>query len=348
MRSPALVVPAVLVAAVLAAGPATAEPGTARFETLCTPSDPGLEELSGLTVIDGVTYAIGDGGTDHRLAVLDGQCAVSRWLDVPVDPFDVEDLGSYSGDLWLSDTGDNQRLRPTVALTRMTPSDGQGELYRLVYPDGPHDAETLLIEPGGRPVIITKDATGVSGIYVPEGDRSVSELASPGPTPLEKVGELAFTPTTTPGGPPIIVGSILATGGAVSIDGSVAAVRTYNDVYLFPIEDGDVVEALTGEPVVVAVPDQPQGEALAFDADGNLLLASEAAGGPMPPILVLEDATSLVRSDSAAVGEPNTSEATTELEGPSDSRWTLGALAVAAVLILGSIAYAVRSALRRR
>jgi len=230
----------------------------------------------------------------------------------------------------------------------MTPSDGQGELYRLVYPDGPHDAETLLIEPGGRPVIITKDATGMSGIYVPEGDRSVSELASPGPTPLEKVGELAFTPTTTPGGPPIIVGSILATGGAVSIDGSVAAVRTYNDVYLFPIEDGDVVEALTGEPVVVAVPDQRQGEALAFDADGNLLLASEAAGGPMPPILVLEDATSLVRSDSAAVGEPNTSEATTELEGPSDSRWTLGALAVAAVLILGSIAYAVRSALRRR
>ncbi|MGB7383850.1 MAG: hypothetical protein WA927_11565 [Rhodococcus sp. (in: high G+C Gram-positive bacteria)] len=348
MRSPALVVPAVLVAAVLAAGPATAEPGTARFETLCTPSDPGLEELSGLTVIDGVTYAIGDGGTDHRLAVLDGQCAVSRWLDVPVDPFDVEDLGSYGGDLWLSDTGDNQRRRPTVALTRMTPSDGQGELYRLVYPDGPHDAETLLIEPGGRPVIITKDATGMSGIYVPEGDRSVSELASSGPTPLEKVGELAFTPTTTPGGPPIIVGSILATGGAVSIDGSVAAVRTYNDVYLFPIEDGDVVEALTGEPVVVAVPDQPQGEALAFDADGNLLLASEAAGGPMPPILVLEDATSLVRSDSAAVGEPNTSEATTELEGPSDSRWTLGALAVAAVLVLGSIAYAVRSALRRR
>ena len=337
-----------LVAAVLAAGPATAEPGTVRFETLCTPSDPGLEELSGLTVIDGVTYAIGDGGTDHRLAVLDGQCAVSRWLDVPVDPFDVEDLGSYGGDLWLSDTGDNQRRRPTVALTRMTPSDGQGELYRLVYPDGPHDAETLLIEPGGRPVIITKDATGMSGIYVPEGDRSVSELASPGPTPLDKVGELAFTPTTTPGGPPIIVGSILATGGAVSIDGSVAAVRTYNDVYLFPIEDGDVVEALTGEPVVVAVPDQRQGEALAFDADGNLLLASEAAGGPMPPILVLEDATSLVRSDSAAVGEPNTSEATTELEGPSDSRWTLGALAVAAVLILGSIAYAVRSALRRR
>ena len=337
-----------LVAAVLAAGPATAEPGTARFETLCTPSDPGLEELSGLTVIDGVTYAIGDGGTDHRLAVLDGQCAVSRWLDVPVDPFDVEDLGSYGGDLWLSDTGDNQRRRPTVALTRMTPSDGQGELYRLVYPDGPHDAETLLIEPGGRPVIITKDATGMSGIYVPEGDRSVSELASSGPTPLEKVGELAFTPTTTPGGPPIIVGSILATGGAVSIDGSVAAVRTYNDVYLFPIEDGDVVEALTGEPVVVAVPDQRQGEALAFDADGNLLLASEAAGGPMPPILVLEDATSLVRSDSAAVGEPNTSEATTELEGPSDSRWTLGALAVAAVLVLGSIAYAVRSALRRR
>ncbi|WP_261768562.1 MULTISPECIES: hypothetical protein [unclassified Rhodococcus (in: high G+C Gram-positive bacteria)] len=311
---------------------ADAEPDVRQeqFETLCTPTDPGLDELSGLTAIEGELYAIGDSGTDHRLAVLDSSCVVTRWLDVPVDPYDVEDLGSHDGRLWLSDTGDNLRSRDTVALASMDPSSGEGELHRLTFPDGPHDAETVLIEPGGRPVIVTKEVSGVSGIYVPAGDETVEQLASPGPTPLKRVGERAFQRTDTPGGPPFITGSILATGGAVSRDGAVAAVRTYTDVYLFPVTDGDVAGALTGDPVVVALPSQPQGEAVAFDIDGNLLVASEAAGGPLPPIHVLRDATSLVE----------TPPATAATETPSGGRWSFGALAVAGVLALASTAYA--------
>ncbi|WP_072802023.1 hypothetical protein [Rhodococcoides yunnanense] len=323
-----------------------------QFETYCTPTDPGLEELSGLTMVGGVLYGIGDSGTDHRVAALDSSCAVSRWLDVPVDPYDVEDLGSHGGRLWLSDTGDNLRRRDTVALTRMDPQSGEGELHRLVYPDGPHDAETILIEPGGRPVIVSKEPTGISGVYVPAGDETVDQLASPGPTPLRHVGDLSFERTDTVGGPPFITGSILATGGAVSADGSVAAVRTYNDVYLFPVRDGDVAGALaagalaagastaessTGDAVVVALPAQPQGEAVAFDDAGNLLVASEAAGGAVPPILWLRGATDLVSADDAA--------ATAETE--SDSRWALGAMAAAGVLVLFSIAYGVRTARRR-
>lgn len=308
-----------------------------QFETYCTPTDPGLEELSGLTVVDGVLYAIGDSGTDHRLAVLDETCAVTRWLDVPVDPYDVEDLASYDGELWLSDTGDNQARRETVAMTRMDPATGQGELHRLVYPDGPHDAETVLIESGGRPIIVTKELTGISGIYAPEGGSSVADLASPGPTPLVKLGELRFERTETPGGPPFITGSILATGGAVTADGSVAAVRTYNDVYLFPVVDGNVATALSGEPTVVALPPQPQGEAVAFDGDGNLLVASEAVGGLLPPIETLSDATSLVQKPPA----------TDTTDSPSVPRWRVGAMAVAGVLVLFSIAYTVRAARRR-
>lgn len=198
-------------------------------ETYCRPTDPGLDELSGLTSIDGVLYAIGDSGADDRVAVFGADCAVQRWIDVPVDPYDVEDLTSYDGSLWLADIGDNQMSRDTVALTRMDPASGAGELYRLTYPDGAHDAETILIEPGGRPVIVTKELSGVSGVYVPADDQSVADLTSPGPTPMRKVGDLAFTATDTVGGPPFVVGSTLATGGAVSADGTVAAVRTYTD-----------------------------------------------------------------------------------------------------------------------
>lgn len=316
---------------------AEAEVRNESFETYCAPTDPGLEELSGLTSIDNVLYAIGDSGTDRRLAVLGENCEVERWLDVPVDSYDVEDLASYGGQLWLSDTGDNQRRRDTVALTRMDPSTGEGELYRLTYPDGPHDAETLVIEPDGTPVIVTKEPSGVSGIYVPAARASVTDLSSPGPTALEKVGELPFERTDTVGGPPFITGSILATGGAVSVDGTVAAVRTYTDVYLFPVVAGDVVAALRGDPTVIALPAQPQGEAVAFDHDGGLLVASEAAEGSLPPIEKLAAATLLVEPPPAAVST----------ETSSGGRWSLGAMAAAGALLLVSIFYTFGMARRR-
>ncbi len=315
--------------------PAAAEPDVrpAQFEVYCAPNDSGLEELSGLTSIDGVLYAIGDSGTDHRLAVLDETCAVSRWLDVPVDPYDVEDLGSYGGQLWLSDTGDNQLRRESVALTRMDPSTGQGELHRLTYPDGAHDAEAILIEPGGRPVIVTKELSGNSGIYVPATDESVDELSSPGPTPLKKVGERTFERTSTPGGPPVVIGSILGTGGAVSDDGSVAAIRTYNDVYLFSVPGGDVASALTGDSVILGLPAQPQGEAVAFNSSGDLLIASEAAGGPLPAIEILRGATSMVKAETVS----------TTADTTSGSRWVFGA----AIAVVGSILCGIWAARRR-
>ncbi|GHP15671.1 hypothetical protein RN2511_004070 [Rhodococcus sp. NKCM2511] len=330
--------------------------------TYCLPTDPGLEELSGATVLDGTVYGIGDSGADDRVAVLDANCAVQRWIDVPVDPYDVEDMASYDGSLWLADIGDNQLRRDTVALTRMDPETGAGELYRLAYPDGAHDAETLLIEPGGRPVIVTKELSGVSGVYVPVGDESVTDLSSPGPTPLRKVGELAFTATETAGGPPFVVGSILATGGTVSADGSTAVVRTYTDAYVFRPPDGDVASALvdpTSPRAVVALPAQPQGEAATFLDDGSLLLASEAGFGPtdgtLPPILKIPNLTSVELStpSSASVAsasptrDPAAPAAPAQTTTATDSEWEFrAAVAAGVVLIAGAVGFTVRRSMR--
>ncbi|MFI8569476.1 hypothetical protein ACIGGF_23245 [Rhodococcus sp. NPDC078407] len=344
---------------------ATAFAGTAfaapiDTETYCRPTDPGLAELSGLTSIDGVLFGIGDSGADDRVAVLNGNCAVERWIDVPVDPYDVEDLTSYDGSLWLADIGDNQMRRDTVALTRIDPTTGAGELYRLTYPDGAHDAETILIEHGGRPVIVTKELSGVSGVYVPAGDESVADLTNPGPTPMRKVGDLVFTATDTVGGPPFVVGSILATGGAVNADGTVAAVRTYTDAYLFRTSDGDIASALvdpTAPRAVVPLPDQPQGEALAFLGDGSLLLASEAGFGPtdgsLPPILRIPNAESLELGAPAATPASVSSSAVAEqpaqTPAATDSEWGFrAAVAAGVVLIAGAVGFTVRRSMRSR
>jgi hypothetical protein len=274
---------------------------------------------------------MGDSGADDRVAEIDPTtCAVVRWIPNPVDPYDVEDLSHYSNSLWLADIGDNDSIRPTVALTRLDPADGSGELHRLTYPDGPHDAETLLIGRDGVPVIVTKVASGSSGIY--SAGVPVDQLASPGPSALTRVGEMRLTATGTPGGPPLIRGSLLATGGAVSADGTVVALRTYTDLYLYSAPGGNVVSALMSGPAEqIPLPEQPQGESLAFADNGDLLLGSEegfTSTPTLPPIMVLRGATELVAPPpEAAADEPNESTRTVV--------WVLVAGGAVALIILG-------------
>lgn len=289
-------------------------------ESLCTPDDAELGELSGLTVMDGVVYAMPDGGDEARIAVLegalDGACEVTRWIRGGADPFDPEDLAAFDGDLWIGDFGDNARARPTVALIRVDPATSESSVHRMAFPDGrPRDVETLLIDGDGMPILVSK-WFGVSEVFVPRGGLSVSDLPAEGTTPLEYRGELAFPMTSTVGGPIGSVGSTLATGGAVNDAGTIAAVRTYTDAYLFADATGDLVRALTAEPVRVPLPEEPQGEAIAFTSEGDLLTASEvgdaaldaegAATTALPPIRVVRGAEQVAWDAMAQRGEETT------------------------------------------
>ncbi len=268
------------------AGPAHAAQAP---EPVCSVTDKRLGELSGLVSDGSRWYAINDGGTKVQIFVLGRDCAVQRIISGSTDPYDVEDLArAADGTFWLADTGDNRKQRETIALLAVTPQ-GKVTLHRLTYPDGPHDAEALLLDASGTPYLVTKNPLGEAGIY-----RPAKALASPGPTPLERVGSINIKSTDTPGGPVAGFGSVLVTGGAVSADGKVVALRTYTDAYLFPAPDRDVAAALQREPVRVPLPDEQQGEAIAFDPDGTLLSASEGVG----PIRAVRGAAALV-ADSA-------------------------------------------------
>jgi hypothetical protein len=253
----------------------------------CTITDPELGELSGLAADAGHWYATNDGGTAATVYVLGKDCQVQDVVTGAVDPYDVEDMAlAGDGTFWLSDTGDNDADRDTVALISLTPS-GETTLYRLTYPDGRHDAEALLLAPDGTPFIVTKSPLGTADVY-----RPAAPLTSPGPTPLEHVLAVRLNSTDTPGGPvPGVVGSVTVTGASASPDGTAIALRTYTDAYLFPMADGDVVAALAGKPVRVPLPDEAQGEAIALSPDGSLLSASEGVG---EPVNVVADAAALV------------------------------------------------------
>ncbi|NIH79404.1 hypothetical protein [Amycolatopsis viridis] len=290
----------------LGAGPASAAQVPSP-EPVCSVTDKRLGELSGLVSDGSRWYAINDGGTKVQIFVLGRDCAVQRVITGSTDPYDVEDLArAADGTFWLADTGDNRKQRGTVALLAVTP-EGRVTLYRLTYPDGQHDTEALLLDASGTPYLVTKSPLGEAGIY-----RPAKALASPGPTPLERVGSITIRSTDTRGGPVAGFGSVLITGGAVSKDGTVVALRTYTDAYLFPAPDRDVAAALRREPVRIPLPDEQQGEAIAFEPDGTLLSASEGTG---QPVRAVRGAAALVATEATANGQA--SGAGGEAPGPS-------------------------------
>jgi hypothetical protein len=314
--------------------------------TRCVLTDPAVAELSGLVADGKRWYAVNDGGTAATVHVLTRDCAVRRVIVGDVDPYDVEDLArGRDGTFWLADTGDNDKDRDTVALISLTPA-GETTLYRLTYPDGAHDTEALLLDGDGVPYLVTKSTTGRADVYRPAGD-----LASPGPTPLELVGSVSFESTGTQGGPvPSLIGSITVTGGATSQDGSVVALRTYTDAYLWHVADGDVVAALGTDPVRVPLPDEAQGEAIAFEPGGSLVSASEETG---QPVRVVPGAAALVippePTEEPTEERPLVAgdDATSGRSGESDGVPALPAAVVAVALVGGALVFFRRKARRR-
>jgi hypothetical protein len=257
--------------AVATAEEAAAAGTTAEGTTYCTITDPRLAELSGIVVVGERLIALNDGGDQVAVHVLDSGCTVTDVRTAPVDPYDPEDLAlSADGTLWVADTGDNAATRSTVALHALR-ADGSSALYRLSYPDGPHDCEALLMAPDGTPYLVTKEVLGASKVY-----RPVSALVDGATVGLEEVAAVNLTLTGTPGGPVGRAGQLLVTGGAVSGDGRLLALRTYTDAYVWPLTGSDVPGALAADPVRVPLPDSPQGEAIDFTADNRgLVVASE-------------------------------------------------------------------------
>ncbi|WP_433270189.1 hypothetical protein ACQPZF_09055 [Actinosynnema sp. CS-041913] len=328
---------AVLLTLALTAGSALAEPAVAD---VCQVTDQRLEELSGLASDGDRWFAVNDSDPGRvEIQVMDRTCEIARTITARTNPFDVEDLAlAPDGTLWLADTGDNGKSRETVALHAIAP-DGTARLYRLTYPDGKHDAEALLLDASGVPHIVTKETLGSPLVYRPTG-----ALDEGAPTPLEQVAKVPISGSSTPGGPlQSSVVTRLVTGGAMSRDGKVAALRTYTDAYLFRVPDGDLAKALESDPVRIPLPNERQGEALAFDPDGTLLSASEFGDqGTSSTVRAVAGATSLAAPPPTTTTPPPPQGQgdTTAAPAPSDDDrplWPVVGAGAAALALVGLV-----------
>jgi hypothetical protein len=272
-----------------------------------------LVEASGLVASrrhPGVLWSHND-GADGRVFAVDATGSDLASYALGVDGLrDVEDIalvGGVDGDvLLLADIGDNGIERDTIAVHLVDEPDparddalGPVSTLTLRYPDGPHDAETLLVdERAGRIVVVTqeqqRDADGAPdpfGVTLPSlvfeapldapADVTV-ELALVGEVDTvaleERLGSLLPHPSTVLG-----FGGVV-TGGDVAPDGSLVALRTYEAVWLWPRRsDQSVAEAIVeiGEfPCRVEHGPEAQGEAVAFLGD-QLVTLGEGSHRPI-------------------------------------------------------------------
>ncbi|MFI5485176.1 hypothetical protein [Micromonospora echinaurantiaca] len=272
---------AALAAPAGAALPSAAAPGKKR----CTVGDERLRELSGLVATRSGFIVIND-GTDvesrKRVFFLDSKCEVTKNVSYSGGgPFDTEDLAvSPDGKtLWIADTGDNvtsKNRRDRVAVWSMPISGAKKpQLHRLSYPEGKHhDAEALLINSDGSPLIITKVTSGKAKVFTPDGKLKTGDTD---PVPMKQVGEIDLPKTTTEN-PFNTFGRVAITGAARSPDGTRVVLRTYADAFEYDVANGDVLAAVTtGTPKVTALAD-PFGEAIAYTPDGKSFLTVSDGG----------------------------------------------------------------------
>jgi hypothetical protein len=237
-------------------------------------------ELSGLVrspTQPGVLWAHNDSGDRARVFALRTDGSEIASLDVPgAEAVDWEDIAAGPGDsLLLADIGDNRAVRASVDVYRVpepklssnpTATEPATRLT-LHYPDGAHDAETLLADPRtGEIVVVTKQLDGRSGVYA----GTAPAAGAAGEQTLRRAGALRLGF----GG--------LATAGDVSGDGSTIAVRTYSLLYAWTRRPGaSLAGTLRRAPCTGSAPlsGEGQGESLALGRDGrSFLTVPEGAG----------------------------------------------------------------------
>jgi hypothetical protein len=196
------------------------------------------------------------------------------WEDISIGP-GPQPNKSY---LYIGDIGDNSEARPEIVVYRVTEPDLKtanknstkarpvatepAEAIRLKFPDGKHDAETLLVHPTtGNLYIVTKVAFADPTVY-----EATAPLTAGTTITMKRIGEIHV---------PSLFGGAL-TGGSVSPDGRRVALCDYFQGYelVLPANAKDFDEIWKQRMTGFDLGKRKQGESIAYRLDGNALLAT--------------------------------------------------------------------------
>lgn len=266
----AVVVPFV-VGGVLAVVPDSEREALLRF------ADPDIVESSGLVARDDALVTTNDSSDEGRVFTVDRRgrtIGTTTWGEAR----DVEALAPIEDDVLVGDIGDNGAVRDSVSILRVPVGAGEQSVdpataVELVYPEGPRDAETLMVDPvSGRVLIVSKVVLG-GAVYEVPPDAVPPSVGAPAPLEPVRLRE---------------IGSVrgFVTDGAFFPDGRHLLVRGYGSATVYSWPDLRDVGSF-------ALPEQEQGEGIAVEevaGDYRVLVSSEGVDSevllaPLPQAL---------------------------------------------------------------
>ncbi|MDB5090973.1 MAG: hypothetical protein JWR09_4967, partial [Mucilaginibacter sp.] len=232
-----------------------------------------LIEISGVAasrINPGVLYIQNDSGNPSQVYLTDSGGADRGTLSLPTVPNrDWEDIAVGPGPVagksyvYVGNIGDNDSKYSSVFVYRFAEPDLGGktspvilnisdiDIIELKYPDGPRNAETLMVDPLTKDLYIASKQSNNSHIYVSKFPQSTTSA-----TTMTPVVQLYFNK---------------ATGGDISPDGTEILLRSTELIWYWklPAGTGIATGLLTKPQIAPYFNNEPQGEGIGFAADGS-------------------------------------------------------------------------------
>jgi hypothetical protein len=232
-----------------------------------------LLEISGVAASHtnpGILYIHNDSGNASQVYLTDGSGADHGTLTLPgVGNRDWEDIavgpGPVTGKsyIYIADIGDNDSKYQSVFVYRFPEPDLTGQALpvnitinevdriELSYPDGPRNAETLMLDPLTKDIYIASKESNLSHVYVARYPQSLTLK-----TVLTPVVQLNFNK---------------ATSGDISPDGTEILLRSNELIWYWKLMPNTGISAalLTKPQHAPYINNEPQGEGIGFAADGS-------------------------------------------------------------------------------
>lgn len=225
-----------------------------------------IKEISGLAASranPGMFWVHNDSGDKSRIFLLDNQAKTKAeftienaknrdWEDIALANFSD---GNY---LYVADIGDNESKYEYSYVYRFRePQLGDAlavkniERFTFRYPDTPHDAECLLIDPQTKDIlIVTKDKLGLGKVF---------RLPYPQSTTAVTTAELIST-----------VAISICTSGIISTDNQGVILKNYAQILYWKRSTNEpLAETFKKEGTPLPYIIEPQGEAIAWATDGS-------------------------------------------------------------------------------
>ncbi|MCC6417735.1 MAG: hypothetical protein IT429_05750 [Gemmataceae bacterium] len=245
--------------------------------------DRAVKEASALVASQrwpGVYWTLNDSGNAPMVFALDeeGRARGSfRVAGAENEDWEAMQLGpgrDGGAALYIGDIGDNDAERKTLTIYRVPepepsppgakPASGrtpEAEAFKIQYPGGSRDAETLLVHPQtGEILVLTKEHLGRTTVY-----RAPQPLDPRGTNRLEKVADVEYG---VHGGK-----ADLLVDGAVSADARRVVIRSYGSAFEYDVPAGASLASIWQQtPRVSKLDDGPQGESVAYRPDGSALI----------------------------------------------------------------------------